>query len=576
MHKTVSLFILTTAVIIAAWWRLGAAVEMPPAPLNSGEKLHCVSYAPFRGALSPLDLSTKIESWQIEQDLAQLSRITDCVRTYSVDFGLDRVPDIARKFGLKVMLGLWVSSHADRTKYQIDIGTALARRFPDVISAVIVGNEALLRGEVSPDRLGALIRNVKSRVPMSVTYADVWEFWLRHRELAGSVDFVTIHILPYWEDEPIAADQAASHVNAIRKRMVASFPGKEIMIGEVGWPSAGRMRAGALPSPSNQARVIADVLASGKRDGFRVNVIEAFDQPWKRNQEGTVGGHWGVFDDATRQPKFVWGAPVSNHPHWRWQAAGGVALAGLVFAAAALARRRAPPVAEPELEADSEAETDSEPAADPELETDPELVTEPGFVTWGAIALVAAAAGVLAGWTIENLPIESLGIGSWLRSSAFAILAIVAPIAVAAALAVQVPAPSFAQIIGPKQDRVRDPLALTVGILLMALTVLAVQSALALAFDPRYRDFPFAPLTAAALPFALLAFIARRPMGGRPLAEICAAVVLVLCAGFIVWNETLANWQALWFAAALGLVALSLVPVLAPAPAQTSAQDAPD
>ena len=34
--------------------------------------------------------------------------------------------------------------------------------------------------------------------------------------------------------------------------------------------------------------------------------------------------------------------------------------------------------------------------------------------------------------------------------------------------------------------------------------------------------------------------------------------LLVLCALYIVWNETLANWQALWFAAALGLVAVTL------------------
>ena len=38
---------------------------------------------------------------------------------------------------------------------------------------------------------------------------------------------------------------------------------------------------------------------------------------------------------------------------------------------------------------------------------------------------------------------------------------------------------------------------------------------------------------------------------GKPLAETVAAAVLVLCAAFIVWNETLANWQALWFAATL-------------------------
>ena len=130
MQKPVSLFTLTAAVIVAAWWWLGAPVPMPPSPLDPGEKLYCVSYAPFRGAQSPLDLSTQIEPAQIDQDLAQLAKITDCVRTYSVDFGLDQVPEIAQRHGLKVLLGLWVSSHTDRTQYQISTGVALANQFP--------------------------------------------------------------------------------------------------------------------------------------------------------------------------------------------------------------------------------------------------------------------------------------------------------------------------------------------------------------------------------------------------------------------------------------------------------------
>jgi glucan 1,3-beta-glucosidase len=529
MQKPVSLFTLVAACVVAAWWWLGAAVPMPPSPLDPGEKLFCISYAPFRGAQTPLDLSTKITAAQIDQDLAQLAKVSDCVRTYSVDFGLEQVPEIAQRHGLKVMLGLWVSSHADRTQYQISTGVALANRFPDVVRAVIVGNEALLRGEVSPAMLADIIGVVKSRVKMPVTYADVWEFWLRYRDLASAVDFVTIHILPYWEDDPVAADVAADHVDAIRKQVVGQFAGKEIVIGEVGWPSAGRMREGALPSPANQARVIADILDRGRRERFRVNVIEAFDQPWKRAMEGTVGGHWGLFDDASRMQKFAWGMPVSNHPHWPVQAAGGVALAAVVFAAAMLTRRRSGTASA----IDSRA--------------------------WVAIALNAAFAGVLAGWTIENLPVESLGLGGWLRGLLFAVLAIAVPVVAAAAMARQVEPTPFANIVGRRQDRERDALALTLGILLMALTVLAVQSALALSFDPRYRDFPFAPLTAAAMPFLLLSLIVPPATGGRAVAETTAAVVLGLCAIFIVWNETLANWQALWFAAALGGVAFSLL-----------------
>jgi len=178
---------------------------------------------------------------------------------------------------------------------------------------------------------------------------------------------------------------------------------------------------------------------------------------------------------------------------------------------------------------------------------------------WLAIALNATVAGVLAGWIVENLPIESLGAGGWLRGLSFAALAIAVPVVGAAAMAVLIGAPVFARTIGRKADRARDRLALTLGVLLVAVTVLAVQSALALSFDPRYRDFPFAPLTAAALPLLTLSLIVPRGAGARPLAETVAAAVLVLSAIFIVWNETLANWQALWFAVAVLLVAVSLL-----------------
>ena len=528
MRKAVSLFTLVAAVIAGSWWWLGGGIPMPPSPLDSGEKLFCVSYAPFRGQQTPLDLSMRVEPWQIDEDLGRLAKLTDCVRIYSVDFGLDRVPEIAERHGLKVLLGLWVSSHADRTKYQINTGIALAKRFPGVIRAVIVGNEALLRGEVAPEALANLIRTVKAQVTMPVTYADVWEFWLRHRELAGAADFVTVHILPYWEDHPIAANEAANHIDAIRKQVVAAFPGKEVLIGEVGWPSAGRMRSGALPSPANQARAIHDILARGKRENFQVNLIEAFDQPWKRYQEGTVGGHWGVITDPPRKQKFEWGAPVSNHPHWRWQAAGGIAFAALVFGTVFAVRRYEP------------------------------FAPEPTLNRWIAVAVIAAVPGVLIGWTIENIPLESLGLGGWVRSLAFAALAIVAPVVCAAALAANVGTPAFARLIGPKDGRVHSRLLRTLGWLLLILCVLAVQSGLALAFDPRYRDFPFAPLTCAAVPFLLVAFLVPQSAGSRPAAEKVAAWVLVLAAAAIAVNEGFANWQAVWCCVAFAALAFSL------------------
>ena len=125
------------------------------------------------------------------------------------------------------MQGLWLSSHPEKNRAQIETAVALANRYPDTIRAVVVGNEVLLRGEMSADDLANTIRAVKARVKVPVTYADVWEFWLRNRELAAAADFITIHILPYWEDFPIAARQAAAHVDAIRSRVAAAFPARK-------------------------------------------------------------------------------------------------------------------------------------------------------------------------------------------------------------------------------------------------------------------------------------------------------------------------------------------------------------
>lgn len=527
---TIPLGILAGAAVVvgAAWWWMGMAVPMPAAPLVAGEKLQCVSYAPFRGDQNPLSDGTHIPAWQIDEDFARLKSITDCVRSYSIEHGLDQIPEIARKHGLKVIHGLWLSSIAAKNETQIATTIALAKRFPDVIQAVVVGNEVLLRGEISAPDLAGIIRRVKSQVSMPVTYADVWEFWLRHREIYAAVDFVTIHILPYWEDFPIPADKAVAHVDSIRRQMVAAFPDKDILIGETGWPSAGRMREGALPSLANQALVVQGVLALAKRDKFRVNVIEAFDQPWKRRLEGTVGGYWGLFDAATREQKFPWGVPVSNHPHWQQQAVGGALFAVIVFAAAGLARMRL-------------AGSLSAPVH-----------------LWLAVAVNAATAGIFVGLAIEKVPVESLGAGGWIRSVTLVLLATIIPVATSVAIMRATRIPSFASVLATLRPNFSFRLAMALGLMLVGLTVIAIQIALGLVFDPRYKDFPYAPLSAAVIPFLLLSLMTSAPGRRNGAAEIVAAATLGLSAGYIVFNETLANWQSVWFCALIVALAVTL------------------
>jgi exo-beta-1,3-glucanase (GH17 family) len=241
LRTPLALLLISLGAIAAVWWWLATPITLARAPIDPDAKLQCVSYAPFRDVQTPLLLTTHIAPEQIAQDLAQLAKITDCVRTYSIENGLDQVPELAAKAGLKVIQGIWLGSNRLKNLVQISTVVRLTKEYPGVITAVVVGNEVLLRGEMTTADLVAIIRSVKAQVAVPVTYADVWEYWLHNREVYDAVDFVTIHILPYWEDFPIRAKFAAAHVDAIRKRMAVAFPGKEILIGETGWPSQGRL-----------------------------------------------------------------------------------------------------------------------------------------------------------------------------------------------------------------------------------------------------------------------------------------------------------------------------------------------
>src|ERR1700694_2853319 len=526
LRTPLALLLMSLGAIAAVWWWLAMPITLAHAPIDPNAKLLCVSYAPFREGQTPLVTTTQIGPEQIAQDLAQLAKITDCVRTYSIENGLDQVPALAARVGLKVIQGIWLGSNRLKNLAQISTVVRLTKEYPGVITAVVVGNEVLLRGEMTTSDLAATIHSVKSQVSVPITYADVWEYWLRNREIYEAVDFVTIHILPYWEDLPIRAKHAASHVDSIRQRMGVAFPGKEILIGETGWPSAGRMREGALPSRTNQARVVSEILDLAKRENFRVNLIEAYDQPWKRQLEGTVGGYWGLLDSVHRAVKYPPGEPISNYPFWKLQMGCGIALSIFVFGAAILTLRRRP--------------------------------WTPRLASWIAVAISATMAGILLGVAADKMFYESYGFGGWLGWGALLTAAIAAPLLCAHALLSGRALPTFLELLGPRDDRARSVPTILLGAALIITTLIGAETALGFVFDPRYRDFPFAALTMAVVPFSALMLLNRPQAGARPIAEAVFACLLAGSALYTVFNEGSDNWQSLWTCAVYFLLAVTL------------------
>src|SRR5258705_10378478 len=149
LRTPLALLLISLGTIAAVWWWLATPITLPRAPIDPNAKLQCVSYAPFRDVQTPLDPTTLIAPEQIAQDMAQLAKITDCVRTYSIENGLDQVPALAAKVGLKVIQGIWLGSNRLKNLAQISTVVGLTKEYPSVITAAVVGNGGLLRGDVT-------------------------------------------------------------------------------------------------------------------------------------------------------------------------------------------------------------------------------------------------------------------------------------------------------------------------------------------------------------------------------------------------------------------------------------------
>ncbi|MDD2761707.1 MAG: exo-beta-1,3-glucanase [Methylomonas sp.] len=314
-------------------WRVNqpqyAGVDVP-----SG-KLMSLSFAPFREGYSPLEEVFPPEE-HIEEDLSLLADKTHNIRTYSsIGGGIEATPALARKYGIGMIQGAWLGYGYMDNKKEITALIKSANEHPDVVKRVIVGNEVLLRGDMEVDRLINYIREVKRAVKQPVSYADVWSMYMKHPQLIKEVDFITIHILPYWEDEPISVAGAPEHMEKIVKQVEDEArgiaPGKPILIGESGWPSAGRQRGMAIPGVVNEAKFIRNMIQVVNRHGFDYNIVEAFNQPWKSNLEGVVGANWGLFS-ADREAVFPLTGPVMENPDWLKHFAAATALWLLITA----------------------------------------------------------------------------------------------------------------------------------------------------------------------------------------------------------------------------------------------------
>ncbi len=508
----------------AFWWRDGRPQDIPDARTP---RIKSASFSPYRAGQSPFGAPFTRE--QLEQDMAVAARHFSRIRTYSNTAQFAPVPELAQRHGLKVILGAWVGANLESNEKEIAGLIQAANAYPDTVERVVVGNEVLLRREITPELLIDYIRRVKAAVTQPVTYADVWEFWLKYPQVAKEVDSITIHVLPYWENTPTPIDHVVEHMLEAHAEISRAYPGKPILIGEIGWPSAGRVRKDAVPGRVAQARFVRQIMNTAEDKGIDFNLFELFDEPWKFGQEGTVGGNWGIID-VDRNIKFALTGPVSENPRWFEWFLGSSALAALL---AGLALWLRPPL---------------------------------GF---GRAALVCLAAQALAtmmalsaGQSLR-LAFGAMGIagGAILTLGGAALCLLV--LRELADLAAGGPGPGplppvIARLEALRSFRLnlRDPVCL-IGLLDLVFGLAALALTFGLLVDARYRDFrteQFLPVAVFMLLRALATREAPRPMGS-PREEWLLTGTFLVGAVAIPLMEGLANTAALAWGGTLLLLA---------------------
>ncbi len=316
--------ILMACLAVLLWQVVNSPNIAPPWP----EKIQGFSFSPYRGEQTPIKHQLPSVE-EIDQDLALLEGKTHAVRSYSMEGSLAEIPRLAAARGINVALGAWIDKDKETNDKQLDRLVEVYKQYHKNIVRVIVSNEAVLRKDITVDEAIGYLKRVKSQVWAPVSLAEPWHIWLQYPELAKHVDFITIHLLPYWEGIP--SDQAVQYCVDRYEDIRRAFPDKPVVIGEVGWPSSGRIRQGAIASPANEATFLRRFLDVAGKNGYTYYIMEAFDQRWKGLElEGAAGAYWGVYNDE-REPKFEFTQPVQPIPEWRALAAISIGLSMLLL-----------------------------------------------------------------------------------------------------------------------------------------------------------------------------------------------------------------------------------------------------
>lgn len=257
-------------------------------------KIHGISFSPYVAGQGP---GTRIDESQIRDRLSIVQPYVGWVRSFSCTEGNEAIPRIAHENGLKTMVGVWLEGDREKNEEELQNGIEVARAgHADVLA---VGNEVLLRGELTEDELIDYLDRARQAVPgVPVGYVDAYFKFVDHPRVTEACDVILANCYPFWEG--CAAEYSLLYMKEMYRRAGQAAGGKKVIISETGWPNMGTPTGAAVPSYANAIRYFLNTYKWAEEDDIEIFYFSSFDEDWKTGDEGDVGAYWGLWDKDGR------------------------------------------------------------------------------------------------------------------------------------------------------------------------------------------------------------------------------------------------------------------------------------
>lgn len=256
--------------------------------LNEG--IHGISFSVYLESQAP---GTQISAEQIRTRMKILQPYVKWVRSFSCVDGNELIPGIAHKYGLKTLVGAWLGT--DMEKNELEIEGIIKVSQSGNADIIAVGNEVLLRGDLSEKQIIEYIERVKREVPgVPLGYVDAYYEFTLHPRISDVCDVILANCYPFWEGYPL--EHSLLYLKDMYHRALKAGNGKKVIISETGWPNLGSAERGAIPSSENAIKYFINAYQWAAEENIEIFYFSSFDETWKIAAEGDVGAYWGLWD----------------------------------------------------------------------------------------------------------------------------------------------------------------------------------------------------------------------------------------------------------------------------------------